>query len=116
MVQTLIVMSLLTWMPTVNHRRVDFGVQEETPYWLGVSVPPFEVVDITAVQNNNVLFSIGEGTHTFLYYVENDAPILFYENGVFVGEIVPEPNMFILFSLGVFLLKKKRNRCAMCMN
>ena len=107
MVQTLLITVMLAWMPTVDGGRVNFGAYE-VPYWLGVSIPPYEDVYVAAFQNNELLFVIGEGTDTFLYYVEKEDPILFYENGEYVGQLIPEPNSMILFSFGLYLLRSQR--------
>jgi len=100
----------LTWMPTINGVRSNFG-EYEPPYWLGISVPPQEEVMVEVYQLNELLFMWEQGTDWDLYYVTQYEPIYFYENGIQVGTIIPEPTtfMFITASL-VFLRNQQRTK------
>jgi len=104
MIQLLITLALA--LPTVNGQRVDYGTYE-APYWLGFSIPPFQAMDIKAVQDGAVLFQIQHGTEFNLAYIDNPAAITFYDHGVQIGQIVPEPTTLLLLLPGVLLRRRK---------
>jgi len=100
----------LSWLPTVNEQRVGFGYQEP-PYWLGVSMMPNEVVNVQAFVDGEELFRITHGTDWKLAWIDSYEPVEFYEDGKYVGQIVPEPLTAFLFGglYGCFGLARKRH-------
>ena len=97
------------WYPTIDGQRVELDYTTEAPYHLGISAPPGEIVDIKSIQNGLSLFEIDNftGTNFDLYFVTDPNPVSFYENGVYKGQIVPEPLSITLFLLSLpFFFKK----------
>ncbi len=104
----MLLVSSVGWTPTINGERVEFGYYEP-PYYLGVTFVPYEEGGwIIAKQMDEVLFSANNGTYWELAYIESYEPIYFYEDGVLVGVIVPEPSTMSLFILGLLCLKNRK--------
>jgi len=91
------------WYPTIDGQRVELDYTTEAPYHLGISAPPGDIVDIKTIQNGLSLFEIDNfmGTDFNLYFVTDPSPVSFYENGIYEGQIVPEPLSITLFLLSL---------------
>ena len=91
------------WYPTIDGQRVELDYTTEAPYHLGISAPPGDIVDIKTIQNGLSLFEIDNfmGTDFNLYFVTDPSPVFFYENGIYEGQIVPEPATITLFVLSL---------------
>jgi hypothetical protein len=104
----MLLVSSVGWVPTIDGERVEFGYYKP-PYDLGITFAPHEEGGwITAKQMDEVLFTVNDGTHWKLAYIESYEPIYFYEDGVFVGVIVPEPSTMSLFVLGLLYLRNRK--------
>ena len=92
------------WYPTVDGQRVQLDYITTAPYHLGLSSPPGEIVDIKSIQSGLTLFEIDgfTGTNFNLYTVTGYDPVSFYENGAYVGTIVPEPATILLLLSGIY--------------
>ena len=91
------------WYPTIDGQRVELDYTATAPYHLGISAPPGDIVDIKTIQNGLSLFEIDNfmGTDFNLYFVTDPSPVFFYENGIYEGQIVPEPATITLFLLSL---------------
>ena len=107
----LILSAMLAWYPTIDGQRQLWDEQDSitavVPYWLGVSCPPGEIVDLrvnwckmTLELDNNT------GTQWNLLYIDDYCHVDFYESGQFAGTIIPEPATVFLFFIG-FLCRKR---------
>ena len=109
MLTPIILICCLAWNPTIDSQRVWLDAESTTPYSLGVSVPPGEIVDLTATQGGLALFELYDftGTNLDLYTVTTGNPVLFYENGEYQGQIVPEPATILLLMIGTLYGRRK---------
>ena len=98
--------------PTIDGAREELPyIQAEIPYLLGISVPPPSVIDITVMQGIEQIYS-GQAMGTFdIMQITSLIPVLFYEDGVYVGQVVPEPaSIFMIYVCGTYLRHKHNKR------
>lgn len=111
MILTAIACSSLLWMPTINRYRCPLDYQAETPYVLGIAQPAIESHNIDVYIGNHLLFHYGDyGTNLNLYTITNNDTVLFYEDGLYKGSIVPEPVTAIMLAMGLALSRMVRNK------
>ena len=81
--------AMLAFHPTIDGARQSLGTTyTETPYVLGVSVPPPDHTELLITQGDMTLF-VGEAWGTFtIQEITKQEPVLFYEYGNYVGQIV----------------------------
>ena len=104
---SLLIGAMIAWMPMVDGQRVFLDAQAEVPYWLGISVPPPEIVSISVLWGGEAYqFDNLAGTHSNLLYIDDYCQVEFYEYGVYSGKIVPEPATLIFLLSGIFLCRK----------
>jgi len=104
-----LLITLAMALPTIDGQRVDYGYHEP-PYWLGFSVPPFQPANIQAIHEGEVLFTIQQGTEFNLAYIDTRSPITFYNHGIQIGQITPEPTTLISILTGILFTNKARQR------
>jgi hypothetical protein len=103
--------------PTIDGARQSLPyIQADVPYMLGISVPPSRAgeptayADIDITQGVELIYS-GLATGTFdIMQITSPTPVLFYENDVYVGQIIPEPATIFLLSSVILFRKRGLNR------
>ena len=105
-------MACAMFYPTVNEQRLLLAEHNiaETPYILGISVPPPDVTHITVMEYDKLLWEgIAQGTFAI---GEVHQAVKFYENGHYVGQIVPEPTTITTLLFGTILTWTAKRRHA----
>jgi len=114
MIKTFLIYAI-AFYPTIDGQRTQLDAEAEIPYWLGVSVPPPSIVDCEAYQGGELLFNLDDfgGTDRYLARITLPDPVLFYQDGEYLGRIVPEPaTLLILTGLLVTRMLYVQNRHA----
>ena len=107
---SLVLSVMMAWMPTVDGNRVSLPYTHDAiPYVLGISVPPPDVAHITITQGDTLFDGYASG-EVGVGVVTGYDPVLFYEDGRYVGCIVPEPATISMLIFGTLLLRRKRCR------
>ena len=103
-----LVCCLMAFHPTIDGaRQILPNIEAEAPYWLGVSVPPPDSVNLVISQGDwDIVLDAFYGTDQYLKYIDSSDPIYFYEDGEYAGQIVPEPMTIMLLLGGVLCLKQ----------
>jgi len=101
---------VFAWMPVIDSQRVQLDATAPIPYWLGISCPPGEIIDVQALQGGQVLFDLQgfTGTSFKLAYIDSYFPVYFYEDNLYSGRIVPEPGTLGLILTGTLILRRKK--------
>ena len=106
-----ITVTMCQFYPTIDGARVDLPYTvDSVPWVLGISVPPPSVIDITVMQGIEQIYS-GRASGTFdIMQITSPIPVLFYEDGVYVGQVVPEPASICLWGVLVPLMCRRNRR------
>jgi hypothetical protein len=95
--------------PTIDGQRIELDYTTQYPYDLGISVCPNYDVDLTIVWGNiNLELDNYTGTDWKLAYIDSYEPVLFYEDGQYIGQIIPEPVTIITLLFGTLLIRRQR--------
>lgn len=105
----LLILCLCWWQPTVNEQRIELDYYMDfEPYRLGCVAPSGYEHDVLATQLGRVIFEYHGGFEPRLAWITDPAPVYFYDEGGYVGRIVPEPSSVMLMLAGVIICKKKK--------
>ena len=107
----LILSVILAFTPTIDGQRVHLTPQEpivaDIPYWLGVSCPPGEIIDLTLIWGDLALeLDNITGTHWKIMYIDDYRQVDLYQSGNYVGRITPEPASIIYTLCGIFYFRR----------
>ena len=107
---SLILSSIMAFHPTIDGAREDLPyIQAEVPYVLGISVPPPGSVNLRIEQGEVIWQGTAMGTFT-IQTITSSEPILFYEDDVYVGQIVPEPASICLWGVLIPLMCRRKRK------
>ena len=101
---SLILSAMLAYVPIVDGQRIDLDYVAEVPYNLAITEPFMSDVLIIGGEYRIEL-------HEFTGYYEIgmvETPLLFYSNGDYVGQIVPESSSLLCILTGMFIVKGMR--------